>query len=110
MTTSALWYYHQQGRGFGPMQETDIGGLLARKEIAADTPVWRDGLSNWTEAQSTELSGFLSHVPRAPTVPIVPRSQRRKHSKLYWQLFTMAELFNFLILGIPLISALVLWR
>jgi len=109
MGTAALWYYHKEGRGFGPMQETDIGGLLARNEIAADTPVWRDGLSNWTEAQSTELGGFLSHARPAPTALIVPQS-RRRHSKLYWQLFTMAELFNFFILGVPLIAALILWR
>jgi hypothetical protein len=50
------------------VQEADIRGLLARSEIAADTLVWRDGLSNWTEVQSTELSGFspddASSLPR----------------------------------------------
>ena len=48
------------------MEEADIGGLLARNEIAADTLVWRDGLSNWTEAQSTELGGFFSDAGSPP--------------------------------------------
>ena len=51
------------------MEEADIGGLLARNEIAADTLVWRDGLSNWTEAQSTELGGFFSDAG-SPTPPV----------------------------------------
>ena len=108
MTTPTLWYYHKEGRGFGPVEEADIRGLLARSEIAADTLVWRDGLSNWTEAQNTELSGFLSDVPPLPLpVPIVP-SSRRKPSKLFWLLFTLSEIFNLLIFGIPLFAALVL--
>jgi hypothetical protein len=109
MSTAALWYYHKEGRGFGPMQETDIGRLLARNEIAANTLVWRDGLSNWTEAQSTELGGFLSRVRAPPASPVAPAS-RRKHSKLYWRLFTLAELFNLFIFGVPLFAALILWR
>ena len=108
MSTPTLWYYHKQGRGFGPVQEADIGGLFTRNEIAADTLVWRDGLSNWTEAQGTELSGFLSDVPPPPpSIPTVPPS-RRRHSKLFWLLFTLAEMFNFFIFGVPLFVALVL--
>jgi hypothetical protein len=63
MSTPTLWYYHKEDRGFGPVEEGDIAGLFARNEVAADTLVRRDGLSNWTEARSTELSGFLFQVP-----------------------------------------------
>ena len=48
MSTTALWHYHKEDRGFGPVQEAKLRGLLARHEIAADTLVWREGLSNWT--------------------------------------------------------------
>ena len=108
MSTPSLWYYHKEARAFGPVEEADIGGFLARNEIAADTLVWRDGLSNWTEAQNTKLSGFLSDVPSLPPpVPIVP-SSRRKPSKLFWLLFTLSQIFNLLIFGIPLFAVLVL--
>ena len=108
MSTPSLWYYHKEARAFGPVEEADIGGLLARNEIAADTLVWRDGLSNWTEAQSTELGGFFSDAGSPPPpVSIVPQS-RRKHSRVFWLLFTLAEIFNFLIFGVPLLVALVL--
>ena len=106
MSTPTLWYYHKEDRGFGPVEEGDIAGLFARNEVAADTLVWRDGLSNWTEARSTELSGFLFQVPPPPLpVPIIPLS-RQKHGKLFWLLFTLAEIFNFLIFGVPLSVAL----
>ena len=108
MSTPTLWYYHKEDRGFGPVEEADIAGLFARNEVAADTLVWRDGLSNWTEARSTELSGFLSQVPPPPLpVPIMPLS-RQKHGKLFWLLFALAEIFNFLIFGVPLFAVLVL--
>jgi hypothetical protein len=108
MSTPTLWYYHKEDRGFGPVEEADIAGLFARNEVSADTLVWRDGLSNWTEARSTELSGFLTQVPPPPLpVPIMPLS-RQKHGKLFWLLFTLAEIFNFLIFGVPLFVVLVL--
>ena len=109
MNSPTLWYYHKDDRGFGPVQEADIRGLLARSEIAADTMVWRDGLSNWTEAQSTELGGFSADAASSrPPVSIVAPS-RRKHSKVSWFVFTLAEIFNCLIFGvIPLFVALAL--
>jgi hypothetical protein len=107
MSTPTLWYYHKEARAFGPVQEADIGGLLARNEIPAKTLVWRDGLDNWTEAESTELNGFLSDAASPPPASIVPQS-RRKHSAVFWLLFTLAEIFNFLIFGVPLFVAFVL--
>jgi GYF domain 2 len=44
MSTPTLWYYYKDGRGFGPVEDADIRGLLEHNEIAADTLVWRDGL------------------------------------------------------------------
>jgi uncharacterized protein DUF4339 len=109
MSTPTLWYYHKEGRGFGPVEEADIRGLLASSEIAADTLVWRDGLSNWTEAQNTELGGLLSEVPPAPPRDLIVPPSRRKHSNVSWFVFALAELFNGLIFGvIPLFVALAL--
>jgi GYF domain 2 len=63
MSSPTLWYYLKDGRGFGPVQEADIRGLLEHNEIAADTLVWRDGLSDWTQAQSTELFSGAESTP-----------------------------------------------
>ena len=96
MSTTALWHYHKEDRGYGPVQEADIRGLLARHEIAADTLVWREGLSNWTEAQCTELSSET----KSPAIAIaIEPPSGRKHGNV-------AEMFNFVIFGIPLFVAL----
>jgi hypothetical protein len=103
MSTSTLWHYHKEDRGFGPVEEADIRGLLASNEIAADTLVRREGLSDWTEAQSTEL--FSDQPSPRLAIPIAPPSPR-KHSKLFWLFFTLAETFNFLIFGVPFVTLL----
>jgi hypothetical protein len=91
ISTPTLW------RGFGPAEEADIRGLLKNSEIAADTLVWRDGLSNWTEAQSTEL--FSGAESALSSIPIAPQSQR-KRTKVSWFVFTLAETFKSLIFGV----------
>jgi hypothetical protein len=108
MNTPTLWYYHKEGRGFGPVEEADIRGLLEHNEIAADTLVWRDGLSNWTEAQSTELSGFSSDAALSPRTVSIVRPSRQENCKVSWLVFILAEIFNCLMFGvIPLFVALV---
>jgi GYF domain 2 len=137
MSTPTLWYYHKDDRGFGPVEEADIRGLLEHNEIAADTLVWRDGLGDWTEAKDTELSSFFSDAGSpSPSISVMPQSQRKdkappaveteEHlrekevadgvrfgsgtpSKVSWFAFLLAEIFNCLIFGvIPLFVALVL--
>ena len=132
MSTPTLWYYHKDNRGFGPVEEADIRGLLEHDEIAADTLVWRDGLSDWTEAKNTERSSFFSDAGSPPPpISVMPQSRRKDtaplaveavkhwgekeaaegvrfgsttHSKISWFVFT-----NCLIFGvIPLFVALIL--
>ena len=99
MSAPALWYYHKEGRGFGPADDAEISRLIAREEIAADTLVWRDGLDNWTEAQSTELSRLL--LNEAPSPPSRSLTQsRRTRARPGWALFCLTEILNVLIVGI----------
>jgi hypothetical protein len=136
MSTPTLWYYHKEDRGFGPVGEADIRGLVEHNQIAADTLVWRDGLSDWTEAQNTELSSYFSDAGSPPPPISVMSQSRRKdtappegskehwrekevaegvrfgrstHSKVSWFVFILAEIFNCLIFGlIPLFVGLML--
>jgi len=137
MSTPTLWYYHKDDRGFGPVEEADIRGLLEHNEISADTLVWRVGLSDWTEAQNTELSSFFSDAGSPPPpISVMPQSRRKdmappavgaeEHwgekevaegvrfgsstpSKVSWFVFILAEIFNCLVFGvIPLFVALIL--
>jgi hypothetical protein len=97
MNAPAHWYYHTGERGFGPVDEADIRGLLAQNEIAADTLVWRDGLSNWTEAHSTELGG----PPAASSLSLSPPSTVRPGHKERRKAFSavLAEALVFLSEG-----------
>jgi hypothetical protein len=97
MSSPTLWYYHKDDRGFGPVEEADIRELLKNSEIAADTLVWRDGLNDWTEAQSTELFSGAESAPSS--IPIAPQLQR-KDTGASWFVFTLAETFNGLISGV----------
>jgi hypothetical protein len=55
MSTPTHWFYYKEGRGFGPVEAAEIRELLQSGAITADTLVWREGLNDWTELQSTEL-------------------------------------------------------
>ena len=113
------------------MDEPDIQGLLKRDEIAADTLVWRDGLSDWTEARNTELGSFFSGAGsvtpqsrRKDTAPPAVETEEHwveqsaadvirfgnsTHSKVSRFVFILAEIFNCLVFGvIPLLVALIL--
>ena len=80
MSTPTLWFYHKEGRGFGPVEEVDIRGLLKNSVIAADTLVWRDGLSDWTQAQNTELFSDAESVPSS--IPISPHDPEAAFEKV----------------------------
>jgi hypothetical protein len=117
MNAPTHWYYHAGGRGFGPLKEADIRVLLAQNEIAADTLVWRDGLSNWTEARSTELGGPPTVAAVSSSIPSIVRLGRKQRDKTFWAasaetfVFLSAELFNCVVFSaIPLFVVLVLSR
>jgi hypothetical protein len=116
MNAPAHWYYHTGERGFGPVDEADIRVLLADNEIAADTLVWRDGLSNWTEAHSTELGGppaASSFSPSSASTMKPGRKERRKAFSVVSAeaLVFLSEGFNCVVFSVvPLLVVLVLAR
>ena len=61
-----MWYYNQNGQQFGPVHQSDFENMLRSGMISPQTPVWKDGMADWTAAgQVPELSGFF----RAPSGP-----------------------------------------
>jgi|GEM_PF-800836 len=41
------WYYAQEGRAVGPVQEEELRKLIREGRIGTQTLVWHDGMSNW---------------------------------------------------------------
>jgi hypothetical protein len=70
MSTLTQWFYYEEGRGVGPVDDAEIRGLLRSGAIAADTLVWRDGLDDWTQAHDTEL--LLGAKAPKSSIPITP--------------------------------------
>jgi hypothetical protein len=115
MNAPTHWYYHTGKRGFGPVNEADIRVLLAHNEIAADTLVWRDGLSNWTEARSTELGGppvVAAFSSSPPTVRPAREGRRKAFSVVLAEaLIFLSEGFNCVVFSaVPVLVVLVLSR
>src|SRR5271154_3198000 len=52
------WYYHQNGANQGPLQLSDLQGLVGSRTIPADTLVWTEGMATWVPYHSS---------PAAPT-------------------------------------------
>ena len=62
------WYYVRDEQTHGPIEAGQLGSLLARGHIEAQTPVWREGLPDWiTLGESELLTGFNDvESPPAP--------------------------------------------
>jgi hypothetical protein len=117
MSAPTHWYYHTDGRGFGPLKEADIRVLLAHNEIAADTLVWREGLSNWTEAHSTELGGPPTVAAFSSSSLSIAKLTRKERNKAFWVasaeafVFLSAEVLNCVVFSaVPLFVGLMLSR
>jgi hypothetical protein len=85
------WYYVRDEQTHGPFEAGQLGNLLARGHIEAQTPVWQEGLPDWiTLGESELLSGFneeesppspaaspaLSTPVMAESTPVSPDSIR----------------------------------
>ncbi len=62
-----VWYYVKDGVRQGPVEESELRGLVAESVIKSDTLVWHEGMSDWLP---------FSTAPSTPTpepirVPVV---------------------------------------
>jgi hypothetical protein len=68
------WYCLVAGQQFGPVTVEQLAAWLGGNRVAADTPVWREGLPNWTPlAQQQDLAAELRRRGISLTMP-APRS------------------------------------
>jgi GYF domain 2 len=109
MSMPTHWYYYKEGRGFGPVEAADICGLLQSGAITADTLVWREGLNDWTEVQSTELLA----VAEATLPSVVHGTERLPSPEPASSSSPMAPddtdaAFGELVSGLPMIAATIL--
>lgn len=64
------WYVRRGEHEIGPLGEDALRALVGTGRITPETPLWREGLSDWTAA--SELPGVLG--PRA-SAPLQPAGQ-----------------------------------
>ena len=61
-----VYYIVQDGKQAGPYSGTEIARLVAEKQVSAQTPVWKPGLTEWKAAADfSELVALIALVPPA---------------------------------------------
>ena len=66
------WYYQDQGRPSGPVDEPEMQQWLRDGKLKADDLVWTEGLSAWTPVRNAGL--VTPPPPPAPEPPTLPIS------------------------------------
>src|SRR5580658_4010459 len=59
-----MWYYVNNGRQQGPVDDAGIDDLIAGKVITPDTLVWTEGQADW--APLKQLRNTVSHLAASP--------------------------------------------
>jgi uncharacterized RDD family membrane protein YckC len=60
------WYYAEQGRQVGPLDETGLDDLVTAGIVRDDTLVWRDGMAEWATHASMRGARAAASMPPAP--------------------------------------------
>lgn len=63
--TSNEWYYVANGTRRGPVTAETIRDLLNRRQIEADTQVWRKGMPEWKPLRESDLGDLVAAEPPA---------------------------------------------
>jgi uncharacterized RDD family membrane protein YckC len=58
------WYYADNGRQAGPVDDASLDDLISRGAVRPDTLIWREGMANWQPLSTVR--------PQAPPPPVVP--------------------------------------
>lgn len=85
------WFYANDGRQIGPVDEGELDGLVRRGEIIASTLVWRAGLATWQPYAEVRPPGAPIAPAERPLAP--PRSGEAKCAEC-GQIFPADEVVN----------------
>jgi len=111
---SNMWYYIKNDQRHGPISENDVRGLVENGTITRDTLVWREGMSDWQQAGSSDLREHFTDVPSfVPAVSTTPALYSThydpKSFKTLWLWYTLLAGIGcplcFVFVGIPVAIA-----
>lgn len=67
-----MWYYMQNEKQVGPVDDNELRQLAQSGAINAQTPVWKNGMADWMAAATVgELTEMFKNSP--PTEPVLPQ-------------------------------------
>jgi len=61
------WFLAFDGQQHGPYPEAQLRQFIAEGRIAADTPVWTDGMADWQNAG--DIPGLFARAAGPPGLP-----------------------------------------
>jgi len=64
--TNYQWYYTLNGNRVGPVDQSSAQRLITSGDIKRETLVWRQGMNDWQEAETTELSSLFASITSPP--------------------------------------------
>ncbi|MBN1591326.1 MAG: DUF4339 domain-containing protein [Pirellulales bacterium] len=68
------WYYARDDQRFGPLSTADIKRLADRGKLTPHDLVWREGMTDWTEAE--QIKGLFQPAPPQPPPAASPEVQQ----------------------------------
>ena len=60
------WYYSQEGKRIGPVNENSLKQLAGSGAINGKTLVWQSGMPDWTIAHQTNLASLFASTQNEP--------------------------------------------
>ena len=64
------WFYLQDGKPIGPVEETAVGGLLRGGALGPASYVWKEGMADWLPV--AEISALRSMIVPVSVLPPLP--------------------------------------
>jgi hypothetical protein len=61
-----VWHYVLDDISYGPVEETELRRLLENRILTLDTPVWKQGMTEWVPFQKSMLCRRSGPWPVAP--------------------------------------------
>jgi hypothetical protein len=78
-----MWHYLENNESRGPVSTEALVGLLSQRQVQGDTLIWREGMTEWTALNQTDLMDqFDAIAAAAPPVPVAVPVEKPKPKPL----------------------------